>query len=42
VKAALQLLGVIEHRTTRPPLIDATTDEVDLLKQDLAEAGLRR
>jgi 4-hydroxy-tetrahydrodipicolinate synthase len=41
VKAALQLLGVIEHRTTRPPLIDASTDEVDLLKQDLAEAGLR-
>ena len=39
-KAALQLLGVIPHRTTRPPLIDATDDEVRLLEKDLAEAGL--
>jgi 4-hydroxy-tetrahydrodipicolinate synthase len=40
VKAALQMLGVIPERTTRPPLVDATDDEVALLRQDLAEAGL--
>jgi 4-hydroxy-tetrahydrodipicolinate synthase len=39
-KAALQLLGVIPNRTTRPPLVDATDDEVRLLEKDLAEAGL--
>jgi len=39
-KAALQLLGVLPNRTTRPPLVDATDDEVALLRTDLTEAGL--
>ena len=39
-KAALQLLGVLSNRTTRPPLVDATDDELALLRADLMEAGL--
>jgi 4-hydroxy-tetrahydrodipicolinate synthase len=39
-KAALELLGVIGSRTTRPPLCDATAEEIELLRADLAEAGL--
>ena len=39
-KAALELLGVIPHRTTRPPLVDATDEQVQLLRTDLSEAGL--
>jgi len=39
-KAALQLLGVLSNRTTRPPLVDATDDELGLLRSDLTEAGL--
>jgi len=39
-KAALQLLGVLPHRTMRPPLVEADGDEVALLRADLAEAGL--
>src|SRR5436190_2426261 len=39
-KAALQLLGVIPARTTRPPLADATDEQVVLLRADLSEAGL--
>jgi 4-hydroxy-tetrahydrodipicolinate synthase len=39
-KAALQLLGVLPRRTTRPPLVDATEDELTLLRTDLTEAGL--
>src|SRR5947209_6159568 len=39
-KAALQLLGVLSNRTTRPPLVDATDDELALLRADLTEAGL--
>ena len=39
-KAGLQLLGVLEHRTMRPPLVDATDDEVAALRADLAAAGL--
>ena len=41
-KAALQLLGVLAHRTTRPPLIDATDEEMALIRADLREAGLLR
>ena len=41
-KAALQLLGVLEHRTTRPPLADATDEQVSQLREDLAAAGLAR
>jgi 4-hydroxy-tetrahydrodipicolinate synthase len=40
VKAALQLLGVLAHRTTRPPLVDATDEEIDTLRMDLKAAGL--
>jgi 4-hydroxy-tetrahydrodipicolinate synthase len=39
-KAAAQLLGLIPNRTTRPPLVDATEDQVALLRADLTEAGL--
>src|SRR3954449_3053299 len=39
-KAALQLLGILSNRTTRPPLVDATDDELALLRADLTEAGL--
>ncbi|MDQ1695341.1 MAG: 4-hydroxy-tetrahydrodipicolinate synthase [Frankiaceae bacterium] len=41
VKAALQLLGVLATRTTRLPLVDATDDQVAVLRQDLVDAGLR-
>ena len=39
-KAGLQLLGLLEHRTVRLPLVEATDDEVALLRGDLAESGL--
>ena len=39
-KAALELIGVLSRRTTRPPLCDATDEQMDLLRADLAEAGL--
>ena len=39
-KAALELTGVLSRRTTRPPLCDATDEQMDLLRADLAEAGL--
>ena len=39
-KAALQLLGVIAHRTTRPPLVDASDELVEQIRGDLTEAGL--
>jgi 4-hydroxy-tetrahydrodipicolinate synthase len=39
-KAALELLGVLPHRTTRPPLIDATDEEIATLRTDLKAAGL--
>ena len=40
-KAAMQMLGVIPHRTMRPPLVEATEDEMAQLRADLAQAGLR-
>jgi 4-hydroxy-tetrahydrodipicolinate synthase len=40
VKAALQLQGVLPHRTTRLPLPTATDDEVTQLRADLEAAGL--
>jgi 4-hydroxy-tetrahydrodipicolinate synthase len=40
VKAALQLLGVLPQRTTRPPLMDATDEEIATLRTDLMAAGL--
>src|SRR3954463_5872941 len=39
-KATLELLGVIATRTTRPPLADATEEQLQLLRADLVEAGL--
>jgi 4-hydroxy-tetrahydrodipicolinate synthase len=40
VKAALKLTGVIEHATVRPPLVEATPEQVDWLTTDLKTAGL--
>jgi 4-hydroxy-tetrahydrodipicolinate synthase len=40
VKAALELVGRIPHRTTRPPLLDATEAEIAVLREDLKAAGL--
>jgi 4-hydroxy-tetrahydrodipicolinate synthase len=40
-KATMQLLGVIPHRTMRSPLVEASDEQVDLLRADLTEAGLR-
>ncbi|MGZ4611767.1 MAG: 4-hydroxy-tetrahydrodipicolinate synthase [Kineosporiaceae bacterium] len=39
-KAALQLRGVLAHRTMRLPLVAATEAEVDQLRVDLGESGL--
>jgi 4-hydroxy-tetrahydrodipicolinate synthase len=39
-KAALQLMGVLPTRKMRPPLVDATEDEVDQLRADLLAVGL--
>jgi 4-hydroxy-tetrahydrodipicolinate synthase len=39
-KAALELQGVIGSRTTRPPLVDATPEEIEVLRADLAAAGV--
>jgi 4-hydroxy-tetrahydrodipicolinate synthase len=39
-KAALQLQGVLEHRTMRLPLVAATDAEVEQLRADLTESGL--
>jgi 4-hydroxy-tetrahydrodipicolinate synthase len=39
-KAALQLLGVLQQRTTRPPLVDATDEEISTLRVHLKAAGL--
>jgi len=39
-KAALQLQGVLEHRTMRLPLVAATDDEVEQLRTDLIQSGV--
>ena len=39
-KASLQLLGQLEHRTVRPPLVDATDDEITMLRDELRAAHL--
>jgi 4-hydroxy-tetrahydrodipicolinate synthase len=39
-KAALEMLGVLPTRATRPPLVDATDEQLQLLRADLLEAGL--
>ncbi|MEV6284659.1 4-hydroxy-tetrahydrodipicolinate synthase [Kribbella sp. NPDC051770] len=40
VKAALKLLGVIEHATVRLPLVEATTAQTAALTTDLKTSGL--
>lgn len=40
VKAALQLQGVLEHRTLRLPNVEASDDDVAALRVVLAQAGL--
>jgi 4-hydroxy-tetrahydrodipicolinate synthase len=39
-KAALQLQGVLEHRTMRLPLVAATETEVEQLRTDLTQSGV--
>ncbi|KHL15878.1 UNVERIFIED_CONTAM: dihydrodipicolinate synthase [Mumia flava] len=39
-KAALQVRGVLEHRTVRSPYVDATDDQVDRLREVLDTAAL--
>jgi 4-hydroxy-tetrahydrodipicolinate synthase len=39
-KAALQLQGVLTHRTMRLPLVPATDAEVEQLRTDLSESGV--
>ncbi len=39
-KAALQLVGVLDHRTVRAPLLDATEEEVAIVRDALVDAGL--
>jgi 4-hydroxy-tetrahydrodipicolinate synthase len=39
-KAALQLAGVLDHRAVRPPLPEASEDELAELRGDLHAAGL--
>ena len=40
VKAALQMSGVLHHRTMRLPLVEATDDEIALLRSDLVASDL--
>ncbi|RNL79774.1 4-hydroxy-tetrahydrodipicolinate synthase [Nocardioides marmorisolisilvae] len=39
-KAALQLMGVLENRTVRLPLVEADNDQVGMVHEALANAGL--
>ncbi len=39
-KAAMQLLGVLDHRTMRAPLPDATEEEVAIIRGGLIASGL--
>jgi 4-hydroxy-tetrahydrodipicolinate synthase len=39
-KAALQLTGVLAHRTVRLPLVEATDEQVGVLRADLEQADL--
>jgi 4-hydroxy-tetrahydrodipicolinate synthase len=39
-KAALQLLGVLDNRRVRSPLVELTEDEVQALRTGLSESGL--
>lgn len=39
-KASMQILGILDHRTMRAPLPEATEDEVAMLRDALAASGL--
>lgn len=39
-KAALQILGVLEHRSVRPPLVPATDEEVAIVRDGLVASSL--
>lgn len=39
-KAALQILGVLEHRSVRPPLVPATEEEVAIVRDGLVASSL--
>ncbi len=39
-KAALQLTGVLAHRAVRLPLVEATAEQVEVLRADLEQADL--
>ena len=41
-KAALQVTGVLECRAVRLPLVEATEEQMSLLREDLREAGIGR
>ena len=41
-KAAAQLIGVLDSRTVRLPLVEATDEQMQLLRDDLREAGIGR
>ena len=39
-KAALELLGILDHRTMRAPLPEATDEEVAIIRDGLVASGL--
>jgi 4-hydroxy-tetrahydrodipicolinate synthase len=41
-KAAAQIIGVLDSRTVRLPLLEATEDQMEILRDDLREAGIGR
>jgi 4-hydroxy-tetrahydrodipicolinate synthase len=41
-KAAAQIVGVLDSRTVRLPLLEATEDQMEILRDDLREAGIGR
>jgi 4-hydroxy-tetrahydrodipicolinate synthase len=41
-KAALELQGLLSCRTVRAPLVEATDEQLAVLREDLAAAGIAR
>ena len=41
-KAAAQIIGVLDSRAVRLPLVEATDEQMELLREDLREAGIGR
>jgi 4-hydroxy-tetrahydrodipicolinate synthase len=41
-KAAAQIVGALDSRTVRLPLLEATEDQMEILRDDLREAGIGR